>query len=611
MKKILNAKQVGVVLLCAVLATACSNNPETTTSTTTTEAATPAAVQSTTTTAAGVQTARSDLIQKVEYDSDDNYTDWSSSNPTQIMLSGTAATVNGTGVEVKDGKVSITAAGTYVVSGKLDNGQIAVKVKDKGIVRLVLNGAEIYNSSTSAIFVEEAGKTIISLQEGTTNLVSDGKTYVYPDAATDEPNSAIFSKDDLTINGTGKLVVQANYNNGITSKDKLKITGGTLAVQAVDDGLMGRDLVAVQAGDLTIAAGGHGIKTTNDKAGSEGYLSITGGTFNIESGEDALHSKGGLHIAGGDIHINAGDDGIHADVSIAIAGGKIDIAQSEEGIEAPTIVISDGQTSLVANDDGVNASSGSSETAAEGGQGGQGGQSGQSGQSGQGGQGGPKGPGGESGAASNNKLTITGGYLSVDAKGDGLDANGSIVMTGGTVIVNGPTDNGNGPLDYDGTFEMTGGFLVAAGSSGMAQATSEQSTQPGILMTYNKSQQAGAMVHMEDGEGNTILTFAPPKSYQSLFVSSPNLKTGASYTLYAGGTSTGSAAKGLYDGGEYQGGTKVVDFTTSSVITWLSESGVTAARSGMGGPGGNPGQGGGRGGMRPEGDGAAPQRAQQ
>ncbi len=137
-------------------------------------------------------------------------------------------------------------------------------------------------------------------------------------------------------------------------------------------------------------------------------------------------------------------------------------------------------------------------------------------------------------------------------------------MTGGTVIVNGPTENGNGPLDYDGTFVMTGGFLVAAGSSGMAQATSEQSTQPGILMTYSKAQQAGAMVHLEDSEGNTIITFAPPKSYQSLFVSSPNMKKDAAYTLSSGGTSTGSQVNGLYDGGEYQGGTKVVDFTTST-----------------------------------------------
>lgn len=588
MKKLLITKQAGVVLLCVVIASACSNQTDTTTSNA--EASPTVSVQSTATAALGVQATSTDLIQKVEYADDDKYMDWSSSNPTEIKLNGTTATINGSGAEVKESTVSITAAGTYVVSGKLDNGQITVNVKDEGIVRLVLNGAEIYNSSTSAIFVEEAGKTIISLQEGTTNLVSDGKTYVYPDASTDEPNSAIFSKDDLTINGTGKLVVQGNYNNGITSKDKLKITGGTLDIHAVDDALMGRDLVAVQEGSMTIEAGGHGIKTSNDTEGSEGYIDIAGGSLNINSGEDALHSSGGLHVNGGEVLINAGDDGIHAEVSIAIAGGTIDIAKSNEGIEAPTVVISDGKTSVVSSDDGVNISSGDAEAAGGGGLGGPGGN--------------------QSGAASSNKLTISGGNLTVDSKGDGLDSNGSIAMTGGTVIVNGPTENGNGPLDYDGTFEMTGGFLVAAGSSGMAQATSEQSTQPGVLMIYSKAQQAGAMVHLEDSDGNTVLTFTPPKSYQSLFVSSPTIKKDASYTLSSGGTSTGSQVNGLYDGGEYQGGTKVVDFTTSSVITWLSESGVTAARSGMGGPGGNRGQGGGRGGMPPA-DGGEPQQRTQ
>lgn len=587
MKKLLIAKQAGVVLLCAVIASACSDQTATTNSNaeaSSTASAKPTAAVSST------KAANTDLIKKVEYAEDDMYTDWSSSNPTEIKLNGTSASINGSGAEAKESTVSITAAGTYVVSGKLDNGQIAIDVKDKGIVRLVLNGAEIYNNSTSAIFVEEAGKTIISLQKGTNNLVSDGKTYVYPNASTDEPNSAIFSKDDLTINGTGKLVVQGNYNNGITSKDKLKITGGTLDIHAIDDAMMGRDLVAVQEGSMTIEAGGHGIKTTNDTEGSEGYIDIAGGSFNINSGKDALHSSGSLHVNGGDMHINAGDDGINAKVSIAIAGGTIDIAKSNEGIEAPTVVISDGKTSVVSSDDGVNISSGDAEAA---------------------GGSGPGGPGGnQSGAASSNKLTISGGNLTVDSKGDGLDSNGSIVMTGGTVIVNGPTENGNGPLDYDGTFVMTGGFLVAAGSSGMAQATSEQSTQPGILMTYSKAQQAGAMVHLEDGEGNTVLTFTPPKSYQSLFVSSPTIKKDAAYTLSSGGTSTGSQVNGLYDGGEYQGGTKVVDFTTSSVITWLNESGVTAARSGMGGPGGNRGQGGGRGGMPPAGGGEPQQRTQ-
>ncbi|WP_256759439.1 carbohydrate-binding domain-containing protein [Cohnella sp. WQ 127256] len=589
MKNKWTVKKLGVVLLCAVILSACSNNSATTSN----AGASSPVLNETNGTTAGAQLASVDLIKKIEYAENDYYTDWSSDNPIEIKLNGSGASVEGSGATVKDSTITITAAGTYVLSGKLDDGQIVVNVQDKGIVRLVLNGVDIYNSSTAPIYVEEAGKTIISLQEGTENQITDGEAYVYPDASTDEPNATIFSKDDLTINGTGKLIVQGNYNNGITSKDELKITGGTLEIHAVDDGLMGRDLVAVQEGNITIEAGGHGVKTTNDEVDSLGYIDITGGSFSLNSGEDALHSSGGIGIADGDIAIAAGDDAIHADVSIAIAGGTIDITKSNEGIEAPTIKISDGTISVVSTDDGVNAAGGddaSTET------------------EGSAGSGGP-----QSGAASSNMITISGGNLTVDAQGDGLDANGSIVMTGGTVMVNGPTNNGNGALDYDGTFEMTGGVLVAAGSSGMAQATSDSSTQYGIMMTYPQTQSAGTMVHLEDSEGNNVITFAPSKDYQSVFISSPNMKKEASYTLYSGGTSTGTEMNGIYDGGDYKDGTKVVEFQTASIVTWLNESGVTEARSGMGGPGGgNRGQGGnpGQGGDRTPPDGERPMKKQ-
>ncbi|QJD86630.1 carbohydrate-binding domain-containing protein [Cohnella herbarum] len=585
--------KVGAVLLCAALLSACSNNS---TETVPTESSTAEAAQSNEG-AAGSQLASFDLTQEVEYDDDDSYADWTSATDlTRIHLNGTGASIEGSGAEVEGSTIKITSAGTYEVSGKLSDGQIVIAVEDKGTVRVVLNGAEIHNGENSPIYVEEAGKTIISLPEGTENLVSDGEKYVYPDATTDEPNATIFSHDDLTINGTGKLVVQANYNNGITSKDKLKITGGILEIHAVDDGLMGRDLVAVQEGNITIEADGHGIKTTNDAEDSLGFISIGGGTFDIKSGVDGVHSSGGILLEGGTLAIDAGDDGIHADVAIGIAGGTIDIANSYEGIEAPTIDISDGRITLKASDDGVNVASSTGElatgeTTADGSAGNEGERPGNGGN-----------PPDGSGAASTNRLTISGGYLSVDAEGDGLDANGSIAMSGGTVIVNGPTNNGNGALDYDGTFEMTGGFLVAAGSSGMAQATSEQSTQSGVLMTYPQTQAAGTLVHLEDSEGNEIVTFAPAKAYQSVFVSSPNMKQGTTYILSSGGTSTGSETNGLYDGGEYQGGTKVVEYEASSIVTWLNESGITEARSGMmGGPGGGGrGQGGpgvGQGGM--------------
>jgi hypothetical protein len=178
--------------------------------------------------------------------------------------------------------------------------------------------------------------------------------------------------------------------------------------------------------------------------------------------------------------------------------------------------------------------------------------------------------------------------------GDSLDANGSIYMTGGTVVVSGPTADNNAALDYDGTFEMTGGFLVAAGSSGMAQAPSDTSKQYSIIMTYPQIQQAGTIVNLQDSNGKTIATFTPEKSYQTVVISSPELKKDSSYTLYSGGTATGSTVNGLYTGGEYKGGTKVVDFKVATSVTWLNESGVTTARSGHGGGFGGKGGGEGR-----------------
>lgn len=187
----------------------------------------------------------------------------------------------------------------------------------------------------------------------------------------------------------------------------------------------------------------------------------------------------------------------------------------------------------------------------------------------------------------------------VDSNGDGLDSNGSISMTGGTAIVSGPTNDGNAPLDYDQSFEMNGGFLIAAGSSGMAMAVSEEYTQNSILMSYPETQLAGTILHLEDSKGNTVVTFAPEKDYQSVVISSPKLAKDASYTLYSDGTSTRKASDGLYEGGDYQEGTKVVEFTISDSVTWLDESGATEAKSaGPGGMGGRTG-----GGQMPEGKG--------
>ena len=582
------------------------------------------------------------ISKMVTYDNNDYYTEWKNETPNYIELNGTGATLKGSGATVVESKITITAAGVYVISGKLDNGQIIVDVKDDEIVKLVLNGAEINCLSNAPIYVMSADKTIISLQEGTENIVTDGAKYVFADASIDEPNAAIYSKDDITINGTGKLTVNGNYNNGITSKDDLKITGGNINIYSTDDGLMGKDIVAVKDGTIVVEAGGDGIKSTNDadtskgsvaieggnfniKSGADGIqantsvlisggvftissgggsanaiakneekmgnpwgnkpdtattktdetetetvsakgikasteISIGGGTFKIDSADDALHSNKNITITSGDIAISTGDDGVHASEALTIKDGKVNITKSYEGLESNLITLSGGEVHVNATDDGINASAGTTEAADT--------------------KGGP----GES--AGNSKININGGYIIVDSSGDGLDANGSIYMTSGTVVVSGPTNNGNGTIDYDGKFEMSGGLLMAAGSSGMAQATSEESTQYSIIMTYTETQKAGTVVHLKDSKGNTVATFATRKDYQSVVISSPKIIKDATYALYSGGTTTASESESGYTDGEYKDGTKVVEFTTTNSVTWLTETGVTAAKtSNMGGPG--------------------------
>jgi hypothetical protein len=184
-------------------------------------------------------------------------------------------------------------------------------------------------------------------------------------------------------------------------------------------------------------------------------------------------------------------------------------------------------------------------------------------------------------SSSNNHLYINGGYVYIDANGDGMDVNGSVDMTAGVVIINGPTSNNNGALDHMG-FKITGGYLLAVGSSGMAQSPDTSSTQYSVMYNFSSVQSAGTLFHISTEDGNGILTFAPTKTYQSIVLSSPELKNGSTYLVYIGGNSTGSATDGLYSNGAYTSGTQATSFTISDMVT-------TVGSPGSGSPGGGGG----------------------
>lgn len=229
----------------------------------------------------------------------DFYIDYSTEDTVKIDLS---APKEADGVKVSGSTVTITEAGTYVLSGTLTDGQVIIDAGDEDDVRLVLENASIICTTTAPIYAKNADKVIISLPENTESTVTDTVTGT---DGNDELTAAIFAKCDLSVNGTGTLNVNANANDGITSEDKLKITGGVLNITSADDGLVGKDAVLIKDGTVHITASGNGIKSTKSEA-DKGYVYIGGGTVNITAEQDGIQAETSVLISAGEVNITAG-----------------------------------------------------------------------------------------------------------------------------------------------------------------------------------------------------------------------------------------------------------------------------------------------------------------
>ncbi len=557
--------------------------------------------------------------------------EWDSSTVIPITLNGDSISSDSPDISIDENYAVIISAGTYSLSGTLTNGQIVVDTQDEETVRIILNNAEISSASSAPIYVKNAEKVVIILADGTENILTDASSYVHENADEDEPNAALFSKSDLTIYGSGSLIVTGNYNDGISSKDGLIIASGSITVNAVDDGIRGKDYVVIKDGILNITAQGDGVKSDNEEDPAKGFITIYGGnltlssggdaisaqtdviisggefsltaangsgnpidettsakgikglasvsidsgTFFIDTADDSIHSNGDITINGGTYEIYSGDDGIHSDTSLTINNGEIGILESYEGIESALITINGGNTRLTASDDGINVAGGADS-------------------SGFGMIGGQPMPGripGQDSFASmeNYYLYINGGYVFIDADGDGIDSNGNIEMTNGTVIVNGPTENMNGALDYIGGFTMTGGEMIAAGSAGMAMAPDQSSSVNSVLIAFTETIPAGTLVNIQSNAGDEVLTFTSSKEFQSLLVSSPKLLSGTTYQIYTGGNASGTMIDGIYEGEGYTPGSQYDAFTVTSTVTYIGISGATGGGfPGGGGGGGKP-----------------------
>ena len=305
-------KKVAVLLLAATLGVAgCGKTSST--EKTTTEATTE------TSTSGDHATVSTVTLTEGKYSDEKLDDSWDEKTAVKIQLNGDSVTADDENVEVDGSKITIKEAGTYVVSGTLSDGQIVIDSSDKDAVRLVLNGAEITCSNSSAIWVKN-GDTIIILADGTENTLSDGEEYE-TDADEDEPKAAVYAKDDLTFNGTGSLTVNGNYKNGIQCKDALKFVSGTYNITAVNNGLVGKDSVSVKDGTYTITSGGDGIKATNTKETDQGYVIIDGGTFTITADGDGIQAETLIRINDGDFTITTGGGSENAVQKSGMGGG--------------------------------------------------------------------------------------------------------------------------------------------------------------------------------------------------------------------------------------------------------------------------------------------------
>lgn len=425
---------------------------------------------------------------------------------TIITLNGDSASCTSDAVQISGSTVTITDEGTYILSGTLNNGSIVVEAEDSDKLQLVLNGVDITCNTSAAIYVKQADKVFITLAPGTENQLETSGEF----AAIDDNNidGVIFSKDDLTLNGSGALTVECANGHGIVSKDDLVFTGGEYRIEASAHGISGKDSVRIAAGSFDITAGEDGIHSENDDDMTLGFV----------------------YIADGDISINVGDDGIHAGNQVLIENGTVNIVKSEEGIEGLTVDIAGGNVTINANDDGLNATDGSSDT-------------------------GTNAPANPFDATENAYIKISGGVLRITAYGDGIDSNGALYVTGGETYVSGPENSANGSVDYASTGMITGGIFVAAGPGGMAMNFGSSSTQGAMLVTLNSYQQAGSAITLTDASGNQLVSFSPEIKYNCVLISTPDIQTGNTYTLTAGDESAAiEMTDTIYGSGGMMGG---------------------------------------------------------
>ncbi|ABX40520.1 carbohydrate-binding domain-containing protein [Lachnoclostridium phytofermentans] len=557
----------------------------------------------------------------LSFESADYYKDYNERKVNYIQLNDSSIIFSGEGAFVSDNKISISKPGTYVIFGTLKDGQIVVEETAGGMVHLILKNASIHCENSAPIYIKEAGKVVISIAPGTKNMLTDD--LANHDSKLSDPNATIYCTADLTLNGAGSLVINAAYQNAISSKGVLKVVEGDYDIHAVGHGIIGKEAVLIDDSRIKIDSGRDGIRTNNDTEDSKGLIFInrgefvinskqdgiqadkrlviqngsfqiiTGGgstgsvekedkeelllndlmeiteydnsmsakglksgediligngSFTLDSADDTIYSDGNISIENGSFTIASGGDGMHADASLTIAKAKIALTSSNYGMEGSKVEIKSGSLNIVSSEDGIHVSGNLNSNKDNGDK--------------------------EEDTFIEEKgiLFLSGGNVMISAGGDGINSRGLATMTGGTLIIEGSPSNANGAIVFNGVFDISGGTLLAIGSSGTTMAPSITSKQSSILLNLEETVEGETVLCLLEGEDRVpVMAYLPTKSYQSIVYSSPLLLEGKSYTLSTGGDTTPKEGMNLYTPKTYEDGIDNANVTINGTVTTYGE----------------------------------------
>lgn len=490
-------------------------------------------------------------------------------NTTSTLIDGTnyaSSTEDQKAALFSEGQMEFAGPGSLIVTGNYGHAicsddyisisEGAIKVIKAAKDGIHANDYFLMNGGTLNVISNAEG---VDCEEGYININAG----VIDITTSGDKGNAIASEGATTINSTSPIAlkVSGKASKGIKTGGDLNIENCDMTITtsgaafydsenydiAVAAGINCGGNMTFSAGTMTIncsGKAGKGIKT-------DGALNMNGGALNVtttgsvytyggsESEAKAIKCDGAYVQNSGTVTISSADDGIKSETSIAINGGSLTISKSVEGVEAPNITFNNGNGTITASDDAVNAT---------------------------------KGNGGESNDGS--LFTMAGGTLSLSStSGDALDSNGSVAMTGGILVAQGPNSAPEVAMDYNGSFNISGGLLMASGpsSGNMIQATSSTSSQYTVLIKLSSRLAAGTLVNVQNSSGATLVTYAPIRNAYYLVFSSSELASGKSYKVYTGGTYTGgSVTNGLYSSGTYSGGSQKGTFTISGKVTTVS-----------------------------------------